>query len=61
MKVTVEYLNGSERIKNTWYYVQKINSDPVFVQLIQDHQITALPAAQIMRMHIEADPETLIF
>lgn len=61
MKVTVEYFKGSERFKETWYYVQKIDSDPVHVQLIQEGQITALPAAQILRMIVEADPDALIF
>lgn len=61
MKVTVEYFKGSERFKDTWYYVQKIDSDPVHVQLIQEGQITALPAAQILRMQVESDSDALIF
>ena len=61
MKVTVEYLKGSERTKEEWYFVSKIDSDPVHVHLIQDSQITALPAAQSLRMQVESDPETLIF
>lgn len=61
MKVTVEYLRGSERISDTYYYVIKIDYDPVHVQLIQDQQISALPSAQILRMIIEDDPDVLIF
>lgn len=61
MKVTVEYFKGSERFIDTWYYVQKIDADPVHVHLIQDQQITALPAAQILKMQVEADPDVLLF
>ena len=61
MKVTVEYLKGSQRIKDIYYYVIKIDSDPVHVQLIQEQQISALPSAQILRMQIESDPDALIF
>lgn len=61
MKVTVEYLRGSERISDTYYYVIKIDYDPVHVQLIQEQQISALPSAQILRMQVESDPEVLIF
>lgn len=61
MKVTVEYLKGSKRTKEEWYYVIKIDCDPVHVHLIQEQMITALPAAQILRMQVEADPEVLIF
>ena len=61
MKVTVEYIRGSERISNTYFYVIKIDYDPVNVQLIQDQQISGLPAAHILRMIIEDDPDVLIF
>lgn len=61
MKVTVECFKGSERFKDTWYYVQKIDSDPVHVLLIQEGQITTLPAVQILRMQVESDPDVLIF
>lgn len=61
MKVTVEYLRGSERISDTYYYVIKIDYDLVHVQLIQDQQISALPSAQILKMMVEDDPDVLIF
>ena len=61
MKVTVEYLRGSERISDTYYYVIKIDYDPVHVLLFQDQQISALPSAQILRMIVEDDPDVLIF
>lgn len=61
MKVTIEYLQGSERIKDTYYYVKKIESDPVLLHLFQDQQITALPTAQILKMQVEPDPDVLMF
>lgn len=61
MKVTVEYFKGSEKIKDAYYYVKKIESDPVMQHLFQDQQITALPAAQILKMHVESDPDVLMF
>lgn len=61
MKVTIEYLQGSERIKDAYYYVKKIESDPVLLLLFQDQQITALPAAQILKMQVESDPDVLMF
>lgn len=61
MKVTVEHFKGSEIIRDSWYYVQKIEADPVQVHLIQEGQITALPAAQILKMQVESDPDILMF
>ena len=61
MKVTVEYLKGSKRVKDTYYYVIKIIYDPVQIQLVQELQISALPTAQILQMHVESNPEALIF
>lgn len=61
MKVTVEYLKGSERKKEVWYYVDFVDYDPVNVTLRQSTQNVYLPSAQILRMLIEDDPEALIF
>ena len=61
MKVTVEYLKGSERTKEEWYYVDFVDYDPVHVTLRQSAQNVYLPSAQIIRMLIEDDPEVLIF
>ena len=61
MKVTVEYLKGSERTKEVWYYVDSVDYDPVNVTLRQSTQNVYLHSAQILRMLIEDDPETLIF
>jgi hypothetical protein len=61
MKVTVEYLKGSERTKEEYYYVDSVDYDPVHVALRQSTQNVYLPSAQILRMYIEDDPEVLIF
>lgn len=61
MKVIVEYLKGSERTREVWFYVDKIDYDPVHVALRQESQNVYLPSAQILRMIIEDDPEALIF
>lgn len=61
MKVIVEYLKGSERKTETWFYVDMIDYDPVHVALRLEAQNVYLPSAQILRMIIEDDPEALIF
>lgn len=61
MKVIIEYIEDSEREKETWYYVKKIDYDPVYIHLLQDQQNIYLPVAQMLRMQIEEDPDILIF
>lgn len=65
MKVTVEYLKKfgvkHSGVKETYYFVDKVDEDPLYIDLCFDHgESVRVRQAHLISLKIEEDPELLI-
>lgn len=65
MKVTIQYLKKfgvkHTETKETYYFVSKIDADPLYIDLVFDHgESVRVRQAHLINLEIEEDPEVLI-
>lgn len=65
MKVTVQYLKKfgvkHTETKETYYFVSKIDADPLYIDLVFDHgESVRVRQAHLIHLEIEEDPKVLI-
>lgn len=65
MKVTIQYLKKfgvkHSSVKETYYFVSKIDADPIYINLCFDHsESVRVRQAHLIHLEIAEDPEVLI-
>ena len=65
MKVAIQYLKKfgvrHTETKETYYFVSKIDADPLYIDLVFDHgESVRVRQAHLIYLEIEEDPKVLI-
>lgn len=65
MKVTIQYLKKfgvkHTETKETYYFVSKIDADPLYIDLVFDHgESVRVRQAHLIHLEITEDPDVLI-